>query len=119
MDAVLNDSITFTLKSSTADFVFTGAATLFQATGNKYWELKMLMTCRQIGGVGVAEIEGSGTFQYKADTGGQYRCFPIEWNNPTTFDTTIDHTLDLTGQWSAASANNRLMTRTVNFKRTF
>ena len=117
--AVLNDQISFTLKSSSADFVAPGAMTMFQITPANFWRLEMIMTCRSIGGVGVAELEASGTFQCKVDTGAQYKTYPIEFNNSTTFDTTIDNTLDLTGEWSVANANNRLTTRTVNFKRTF
>ena len=119
LSATLNDILTINLESPSAVFCFGGAFTMFQITPPNYFELKMIVIVREIGGVGVAKLEGSGTFQCKVDSGSAYKMYPISFENVTTIDTTASHALELNATWNSAKAGNRIMTRTANWKKIY
>jgi hypothetical protein len=75
---------------------------------NNVWSLSLNFTIRSIGGPGVASIVTLGTFNYTKTVNGTVEGFSFNSINNTTFDTTINNTLDVTLQWGSANAGNAI-----------
>lgn len=73
---------------------------------NDVWSLSINFTIRQIGGPGVASIVSLGSFHYTKTNNGTVEGFSFNSVNNTTFDTTINNTLDVTIQWGSTSVDN-------------
>lgn len=66
---------------------------------NQNWRLTINFSINEIGGAGTAAIQTVGTFQYRKDASDAFISEIFEFNNNTTFDTTIDNTLDIIANW--------------------
>jgi len=102
------DTLTIRLKS--------GASTLntfsipLNASAGVFFELSVNFNIRQIGVAGVAQLVSSFQFTYNQSAGGNFQGIRNISINSTTFDTTIINDLDITGQFSSASASNSIQT---------
>ena len=69
-------------------------------TGDKRWRMDIDFSIREIGGAGVAEIATAGTIMFRTDASGDVVTEIFSDVNNTTFDTTIDNTLEVEAVWS-------------------
>jgi hypothetical protein len=88
----------------------TGLIDLAAAT-NKSWILSLYFTIRTLGGAGVASISSGGLFSYIRNGGTQFEGYVLSTLNTTTFDTTINNTLEITVQWNSTNAGNSILSR--------
>ena len=56
---------------------------------------------------------------YVIDSGSALKTRMLDNKNFTTFDTTIDNTLDLTAKWTTADSNNTIQSKMGNFRKTY
>lgn len=106
-----NNDITFRVKANAIQLASSGTLRLPQTT-NKHWKLTLVFTIRAIGAAGVASIQTSGQFTYSKDASNAFEGTDLVDLNNTTFDTTIQNTLDITAQWASASASNSIYSET-------
>jgi hypothetical protein len=78
------------------------------AITNQVWTLSVTFTVRSIGTAGVASIVTLAQFHILKLASGTQQGFAWNTINNTTFDTTIQNTLNITGQWSNATNNNSI-----------
>jgi len=100
-----NSSATIHLrvKSGSVLLADTGVIAL-DTTTNKHWEINVYFTIRALGAAGVASIASGGIFSYIKNSGLNFEGNNFSIVNDTTFDTTINNTLNITAQWGAANA---------------
>jgi len=100
-----NNSATIHLrvKSGSVLLADTGVIAL-DTTTNKRWEINVYFTIRALGAAGVASIASGGIFSYIKNSGLNFEGNNFSIVNDTTFDTTINNTLNITAQWGAANA---------------
>ena len=91
---------------------------LNNATGT-YFELEIDFVIRAIGAAGVADIVANYDFSYNQASGGNFQGERKCENNNTTFDTTVNNTLDITAQFSSASASNSIETLLSTLGKTY
>ena len=75
---------------------------------NDVWSLNIDFTIRQIGGATVASIVSLGAFHYTKTVNATIQGFAFNVVNSTTFDTTINNTIDVTVQWGSNNAGNNI-----------
>jgi len=78
-----------------------------------------VFTVRQIGAAGTASIAVAGEFTYSKDASNAFEGDDFSTINTTTFDTTIDNTLDITAQWANASTSNSIHSEIFTLNKTF
>jgi hypothetical protein len=88
----------------------TGIIDMDAATA-KTWLLTFYFTIRNIGGVTVASISSGGLFSYIRNSGTQLEGYVLSTINNTTFDTTINNTLNVTIEWNTNNGGNSIVTR--------
>lgn len=108
MDAANNQTIRIRVKSGSTVFVDSGVQNLTSSITNDIWSLSVDFTIRAIGAAGVASIISIGRFNYTKINNGAVQGFGIDTLNNTTFDTTINNTLDITAQWGSNNAGNSI-----------
>jgi len=94
-------------RNGTVLLADTGIMTIPTTTA-KNWDLIVNFTVRKIGAAGVAEIASYGSFIFNKDSGNDFEGKTFSAVNNTTFDTTINNTLDITAEWGAANASNSI-----------
>jgi hypothetical protein len=102
-----NQTIRIRIKSGSAIFVDSGLQTINNVSNN-VWSLSIDFTVRQLGAAGAASIVTLATFNYAKTVNGTVEGFSFNSVNNTTFDTTINNTLDVTVQWGSANAGNSI-----------
>lgn len=95
------------VKSDGVLLADTGSITL-PATTNKHWELNVYFTIRAIGAATKAEIVSGGIFTYSRNASNNFEGTNFIAVNNTTFDTTINNTLEVTAQWGSANPTNAI-----------
>jgi hypothetical protein len=80
---------------------------------SRIWEYEAIFTIRALGAAGVAEIIMTADFGFTRTDGSSYEYYTSRVSDNTNFDTTTSNTLDITAQWSAASAGNSINTYTA------
>jgi len=95
-------TIRFKIKSGLVILADTGVITLNTAT-NKHWEMNVYFTIRTLGAATVASIASGGIFSYIKNSGNNFEGTNFSIVNNTTFDTTVNNTLDVTAKWGAAN----------------
>lgn len=108
MNAANNQTIRIRVKTNSIVLLDSGVQNLTSSIINDIWSLNIDFTIRQIGGVGVASIVSIGTFHYLKTSNGSTQGFGFNTINNTTFDTTINNTLDVTLQWGSNNAGNSI-----------
>jgi len=68
--------------------------------------IEISFTVRSIGGVGVSSIVSGGLFTYNRNASDNFEGGEFSTLNNTTFDTTINNTLDITAQFSSTGNEN-------------
>jgi hypothetical protein len=108
-----NDTLDIKVKTDSTVLTDTGAFTIANA-GNARWRLDINFSIHDIGGAGTARIVSSGIFTYTKDAGDAFQAINFGTENSSSFDTTIDNTLDITAQFDSTdnSITSRLFTLT-------
>jgi hypothetical protein len=96
----------------------TGVIDLAAAT-DKSWILTLYFTVRALGTPGVASISSGGLFSYIRNGGTQFEGYVLSAVNNTTFDTTINNTLNVTVQWNTNNAGNSILSRNFTLTKVY
>lgn len=107
LNSANNQTIRIRIKSGSVIFVDSGLQNITNITNN-VWSLSIDFTVRQIGPAGTASIVTLATFNYAKTVNGTVEGFSFNSINNTTFDTTINNTLDVTVQWGSNNAGNSI-----------
>ncbi len=107
LNSANNQTIRIRIKSGSVIFVDSGLQNITNITNN-VWSLSLDFTVRQIGPAGTASIVTLATFNYAKTVNGTVEGFSFNSINNTTFDTTINNTLDVTVQWGSNNAGNSI-----------
>lgn len=78
---------------------------------NKFWDLTLDFTIRNIGGPGVAVLGANGVFAYNKNANSNIDGINFGQLNPVTFDTTVSNTLTITAEWITANAANTIQSQ--------
>ena len=101
IDSINNIYLRIKVKTGSVILGDTGLIKLGQCT-NQHWDLQLRFTIRKLGTAGTASISSFGQFTYSKDASDTFEGTDFSTINDTTFDTTINNTLDVTAQWSSA-----------------
>ena len=107
-----NETLHIRIRSNGIIIVDAAVYTLSIST-NKFWDLILDFTIRQIGGTGVAVLAANGVFTYNKNANSNIDGIHFGQINNVTFDTTIINSLTITAEWITANAANTI--RTQNF----
>ena len=107
LNAANNQTIRIRVRTGSVILLDSGAQPITNIT-NDVWGLSINFTVRQIGGPGVASIVSLGAFHYTKTSNGVVEGFSFNNVNNTTFDTTINNTLDVTAEWGSANVGNSI-----------
>ena len=96
----------------------TGIIALDAAT-SKSWLLTLYFTIRTLGVAGTASISSGGLFSYIKNSGTNFEGYVLTNINTTTFDTTINNTLNVTVQWNTNNAGNSILSRNFTLTKVY
>lgn len=113
-----NNNIRIRLKADSIVLADSGTQPLVAHTNDNF-KLEVDFAIRNIGGAGTASIITLGTFQTVKKNSSSITGFGFDFTNNTTFDTTIPNTLDITVQWSTASASNSIKSQVFTLTKTY
>lgn len=119
MNAVNNQTIRIKVKAGSIILLDSGVQSLTNSIINDIWTLNINFTIRQIGSAGTASIASFGRFTYSKTSNGSIEGFGINTINSTTFDTTINNTLDVTVEWGSNNAGNSIFTDVFILNKTY
>ena len=108
MNAANNQTIRIRVKAGAITLLDSGVQNLGSSIVNDIWSLNIDFTIRQLGGPGVASIVSLGSFHYTKTNNASVQGFGFNVINNTTFDTTVNNTLDVTVQWGSNNAGNNI-----------
>ena len=108
MNAVNNQTIRIRVKTGSVVLLDSGLQNLGSSVVNDVWSLNIDFTIRQLGAAGVASIVSLGSFHYTKTNNASVQGFGFNVINNTTFNTTVNNTLDVTVQWGSANAGNNI-----------
>jgi len=119
MNAANNQTIRIRVKSGSVIFLDSGVQSLTNSIIDDVWSLNIDFTIRQIGAATVASIVSLGKFTYVKTNNGTFEGFGFNTVNNTTFDTTINNTLDITVQWGSNNAGNSIYSDVFVLNKTY
>jgi hypothetical protein len=96
------------VKTGSVVLLDSGLQNLGSSVVNDVWSLNIDFTIRQLGAAGVASIVSLGSFHYTKTNNASVQGFGFNVINNTTFNTTVNNTLDVTVQWGSANAGNNI-----------
>jgi len=108
--AANNQTIRIKVKTGSVILLDSGVQNLTNSIANDIWTLNIDFTIRQIGAAGVASIASFGRFTYLKTNNASTQGFGLNTINNTTFDTTVNNTLDITVQWGSSDGTNSIYT---------
>ena len=88
-------------------------------TTSKSWLLTLYFTIRTLGGAGTASVSSGGLFSYIKNSGTNFEGYVLSVVNNTTFDTTINNTLNVTVQWNTNNAGNSILSRNFTLTKVY
>jgi hypothetical protein len=118
LNAANNQTIRIRVKSGDVIFLDSGLQPITNITNNVF-NLHIDFTIRALGGAGVASIVALGAFNYVKTSNDSTQGFGFNTVNNTTFDTTINNTLDVTVQWGSNNASNSIYSDIFILNKTF
>ena len=81
---------------------------ILPACTNKHWELNVYFTIRATGIATSASIMSGGIFTYTKDASAAFEGINFTSENNTTFDTTINNTLEVMATWDGLNVANQI-----------
>jgi hypothetical protein len=118
LSAANNNTLEIRIKSDSTILADTGLITM-SGTTDKDWEMEVYFSINEIGTAGVASISTGGSFNYTKDAGSALEGKIFSVNNSTTFNTTINNTLEITAQWGSTSSSNIIYSQICILNKTF
>ncbi len=114
------DLIRFKLKANSGTIILadTGDITMKQ-TISKIWQMEIQFVIRAVGADTVASIKTHFTFSYEEDSADKFEEHAFDVLNNTTFDTTIQNTLDITATWGQAKVQDSIHSTVFNLNKIF
>lgn len=88
-------------------------------TTSKSWLLTLYFTIRTLGGAGTASVSSGGLFSYIKNSGTNFEGYVLTNINTTTFNTTINNTLDVTIEWNTNNAGNSILSRNFTLTKVY
>jgi hypothetical protein len=113
-----NSPLRIRIKTDSIILADTGIITMAGAT-NKHWKMEIYFSINEIGGSGVASISTGGTFMYTKDASNTFEGTNFSTELTTGFNTTINNTLTITGQWGIASPSDSIYSNIFTLNKTF
>jgi len=114
-----NHTLDIHIDADTIRLADTGIITM-ASTDNRVWKLTINFSINGIGSAGTAMIQTVGTFQYRKDASDAFISEIFEFHNDTSFDTTIDNTLDISANWAGGSDDgDAIYSNLFTLKKTF
>lgn len=102
-----NQTIRLMVKTGSVILLDSGIQNISNVA-NGVFEFTVNFTIRNIGGAGVASIISLGSFHYTKTSNGSVEGFAFNNVNNTTFNTTIQNTLNITITWGSNNASNSI-----------
>jgi len=118
INAANNQTIRIRVKTGAVILLDSGAQSLAGISDNVY-NLHIDFTIRALGAAGVASIVSLGAFNYVKTSNGAVEGFGFNTVNNTTFDTTINNTLDVTVQWGSTNVGNSIFSDIFILNKTY
>jgi hypothetical protein len=118
INAANNQTIRIRVKTGAVILLDSGAQSLTGISDNVY-NLHIDFTIRTLGAAGVASIVSLGAFNYVKTSNGAVEGFGFNTVNNTTFDTTINNTLDVTVQWGSTNVGNSIFSDIFILNKTY
>lgn len=118
LSAANNNTLEIRIKSDSTILADTGLITM-SGTTDKDWEMEVYFSINEIGTAGVASISTGGSFNYTKDAGSALEGKIFSVDNSTTFNTTINNTLEITAQWGSTSSSNIIYSQICILNKTF
>lgn len=113
------DELDIQVKSDNVTLGDTGVITMASAD-DKNWRLVLNFSINEVGGAGTASITTVGTFQYRKNASDSLISEIFTYRNNTTFDTTIDNSLEVRAVWSGgADDGDSIYSDIFTLKKTF
>lgn len=106
------------IKSGSVILADTGVIAMNAATA-KHWGINVYFTIRKLGAAGVASIASGGLFSYTKNAGTNFEGANFSIVNNTTFDTTVNNTLDITVQWGSATLADSIYSEILTLNKTY
>jgi hypothetical protein len=100
--ATNNHTLEIKIISDGVDLADTGVITL-SGTTDRNWRLDIDFSINEVGSAGVAIVATAGTFQYRQDASNALIGEIFSFINSSSFDTTIDNTLQIEAIWGTTS----------------
>jgi hypothetical protein len=107
-----NETLHIRIRSNGILIIDAAVYTLSIST-DKFWDLILDFTIRNIGGTGVAVLASNGVFTYNKNANSNIDGIHFGQVNNVTFDTTIINSLTITAEWITLNATNKI--RSQNF----
>ena len=102
-----NETIHIRIRSNGVVIIDAAVYTL-SISNNKYWDLILDFTIRNIGGPGVGVLAANGSFTYNKNANSNIDGINFALISNTVFDTTVSNTLTITAEWITANAANTI-----------
>jgi len=106
-----NQTIRIRVKSGSVILLDSGVQSISNVINDIFY-LNIDFTIRQLGVAGVASMVSLGSFHYTKTSNASTQGFAFNIVNNTTFDTTINNTLDITVEWGSNNVGNSIYTDT-------
>lgn len=113
-----NQTFQIKIKANTIILADTGLIPIATTTA-KHFKLEVFFTIRQLGVAGVGSIASGGAFQYIKNASSNFEGVNFSTENASTFDTTINNTLVVTGQWGSNNASNSIYSEIFTLNKTY
>ena len=113
-----NHTLRLKVKSGSVILLDSGVETI-SSHSNDIWDLVIDFTIRNVGSSGTASILALGAFHTTKNNSGNVQGFGFQTLNNTTFDTTINNTLDITLEWGQVNSGDIVYSRTFVLNKTY
>ena len=113
-----NEVLHIRIRSNGVVIIDAAVYTLSIST-NKFWDLILDFTIRNIGGPGVAVLAANGVFTYNKNANSNIDGINFGQLNPVTFDTTVSNALTITAEWITANAANTIQSQNFTLTKTY
>lgn len=113
-----NHTLRIRVKTGAVVLADTGAITMSGVT-SKNFQLAIDFSINAIGGAGTAEIATAGLFTYRQNAASTVEGEIFSTINNTTFNTTVDNTLEVTAQWGTADTGDSIYSQIFTLVKTY
>jgi hypothetical protein len=113
-----NETLRIRIRSNGLVIMDAAVFTLAIST-NKFWDLILDFTIRNIGGAGVGSLSTNGVFTYNKNANSSIDGVHFGQINNTVFDTTVTNTLTITAEWTSVHATNTISSQNFTLTKVY